>query len=320
MNLLGAFLRLIRWPNLVFILLAQFLFYYCILLPSFQLGENGFMTNVLTPNNFFLLSISSILIASAGYIINDYFDLNIDTINKPERMIVEKLIKRRSTILWHWVLSGLGIVLGFYVSWKIKNPIIGFANLICVAMLWFYSTTFKRKLLIGNVMVSLLTAWVILVLYACEFRLHRLVDPAYQHSLGRVYKFAILYASFAFLISMVREVVKDMEDMTGDDAVGCRTMPIVWGIPASKIFSGTLTIVLIGALVVIQFYVLQYRWWLSIGYSWLAIIFPMILLLIRLRKAVTIGDYHKLSQLIKMIMLTGVLSMAFFKWYTSWIV
>ncbi|MFI5151696.1 MAG: geranylgeranylglycerol-phosphate geranylgeranyltransferase [Chitinophagales bacterium] len=319
MNLFGAFLRLIRWPNLVFIGLAQFLFYYCIQLPSFHHADNGAMTNVLTLKYFWLLSFSSVLIASAGYIINDYFDLNIDTINKPERIIVEKLIKRRWTILWHWILSGLGILLGFYISWRIRNPIIGFSNLICVTMLWFYSTTFKRKLLIGNVIVSLLTAWVILVLYACEFRLHRLVDPAYQHSLGRVYKFAVLYAAFAFIISLVREVVKDMEDMTGDESLGCRTMPIVWGIPASKVFAGTWLVVLMGALIVIQFYVLQYRWWISIAYTWVAIIIPIVWLLIRLRKAVTRGDYHHLSQLIKMLMLTGMMSMIFFKWYTSWI-
>jgi 4-hydroxybenzoate polyprenyltransferase len=320
MKLLGAFFRLIRWPNLVFILLTQFLFYFCILLPSFGAGLFNQNKNILGFQEFLILSLSSILIAAAGYTINDYFDLNIDRVNKPGKIVVERVIKRRWTIIWHWIFSGLGIVLGFYVSWKLHNPIIGLSNMICVGLLWFYSTTFKRKLLIGNIVVSLLTAWVILVLYACEFRLHRFVDPLYHQPLARIYKFAILYAAFAFIISLIREVVKDMEDMEGDAHDGCRTMPIVWGIPVSKVFVATWLVVLIAALVAVQFYVLQYRWWWSVGYSLVCIILPLVRMLIDLRKAVTSGDYHQLSSLIKIIMLLGILSMIFLKWYTSWIV
>src|SRR6201991_1145837 len=166
----GAFFRLIRWPNLVFIFLTQWLFYYLILLPSFAPIPGFSFTLLLSPGLFYLLSLSSVLIAAAGYIINDYFDLNIDRVNKPDRLVVEKIIKRRWTIIWHWILSTLGVLLGFYVSWKLRNPVVGLGNLGCVILLWFYSTTFKRKLLIGNVIISLLTAWVILVLYVCEFR------------------------------------------------------------------------------------------------------------------------------------------------------
>jgi 4-hydroxybenzoate polyprenyltransferase len=319
MKLAGAFLRLIRWPNLVFIVLTQSLFYYCISLPSFHNGILDQYSNVLTQEEFWLLSLSSVLIAAAGYIINDYFDLNIDRVNKPDRLVVERIIKRRSAIIWHWVLSGMGITIGFYISWKLRNPIIGFSHLICVALLWFYSTTFKRKLLIGNIIVSLLTAWVILVLYACEFRLHRLVDEGYHRMLARVYKFAVLYAAFAFIISLIREVVKDMEDIEGDAVDGCRTMPIVWSIPVSKVFVATWLIILIVSLFGVQFYVVQYRWWWSIAYSMVFIILPLIRLLGSLRKANTSSDYHQLSNLIKIIMLTGILSMIFFKLYTSWI-
>jgi len=319
MKLASAFLRLIRWPNLVFIVLTQSLFYYCILLPSFRAGNQQLYSNVLIPQAFWLLSLSSVLIAAAGYIINDYFDLNIDRVNKPERLVVERIIKRRSAIIWHWILSGLGLAIGFYISWKLRNPIVGFANLFCVVLLWFYSTTFKRKLLIGNIIVSLLTAWVILVLYACEFRLHRLVDQGYHLMLARVYKFAVLYAAFAFIISLIREVVKDMEDLEGDADDGCRTMPIVWGIPVSKVFVATWLVVLIVSLLAVQFYVLQYKWWWSIAYSMVFIIVPLIRLFGSLRKAKTSSDYHQLSRLIKIMMLTGILSMIFFKLYTSWI-
>jgi 4-hydroxybenzoate polyprenyltransferase len=273
---------------------------------------------VLRTVDFLLLTLSSVLIAAAGYIINDYFDLNIDRVNKPERIVVEKLIKRRWTIVWHWILSGAGVLIGFYLSWELKNIFIGPANLLCVVLLWFYSTTFKKKLIIGNIIISFLTAWVILVLYLCEFRFHRFVDPVYHKVLARVYKFAVLYAAFAFIISLVREVIKDIEDMNGDARYGCRTMPVVWGVNVAKVFAATWLIVLIASMIVIQFYVLQYRWWLSVIYSLIFIILPLLQIFRRLYLANTEQDYSQLSKTIKAVMLSGILSMIFFKFYTSW--
>jgi len=313
-----AFFRLVRWPNLLFIALTQSLFYFCILIPSFHQG-NPAGENILTLPEFLLLCFSSILIAAGGYIINDYFDLRIDRVNKPDKVVVEKIIKRRWAIIWHWILSGAGIAIGFYLSWKLRNIFIGPSNLLCVLMLWFYSTSFKKKLLIGNIMISFLTAWVILVLYLCEFRFHRFIDPEFHGALSRVYKFAIVYASFAFIISLVREVIKDMEDMEGDGRYGCRTMPVVWGLNASKLFCVGCLVILVLALIVIQFYVLQFGWWITIIYSCFLVIYPILRVLKKLSKANNPAAFHQLSYLIKSIMLMGILSMIFLKWYTSWI-
>jgi 4-hydroxybenzoate polyprenyltransferase len=296
----------------VFIVLTQVLFYYCILLPDLT-GANINYNNALRPAWFYLLSLSSILIAAAGYIINDYFDLNIDRVNKPERLVVDKIIKRRWTILWHWILSGLGVIIGAYVSLKVRNPFVALGNFGCVVLLWFYSTTFKRKLLIGNVLISLMTAWVILVLYVTEFRLAVFRDPVYHQMLSRLFKFASLYGGFAFIISLIREVVKDIEDMDGDARYGCRTMPIVWGVNAAKVFAATWLVVLIGSLVVIQFYVLQNGWWIIPPYCAILIIAPLIWILRKLYKATTVAEYHLLSNYIKGVMLAGILSMVFIK-------
>lgn len=312
MQLIGAFFRLIRWPNLVFIFLTQFLFYYFILLPGFD-GEPRGYEPALKPALFYLLTLSSVLIAAAGYIINDYFDLNIDRVNRPDKLVVEKLIKRRWTIIWHWVLSGLGVLLGFYVSWKLRTPLVVLSNLGCVILLWFYSTTFKRKLLIGNVLISLLTAWVILVLYLCEIRFPALLDPDFRRILSRLFKFAIVYGGFAFIISLIREVVKDIEDMEGDARYGCRTMPIVWGVNVAKVFAATWLGVLIGALVVIQFYALQRAEWLMALYSVLLVDGPLVWILRKLYKAQTKADYHGLSSAIKGVMLAGILSILLIK-------
>jgi 4-hydroxybenzoate polyprenyltransferase len=317
-NAVSAFFRLIRWPNLVFIALTQCLFYYCILLPSFY-NANPPRENILQPPDFLLLCVSSVLIAAAGYIINDYFDLHIDRVNKPDRIVVEKIIRRRWAIIWHWILSICGVVIGFYLSWKLRNAFIGPSNLACVLLLWFYSTTFKKKLLLGNILISFLTAWVILVLYLCEFRIHRFVNPDFHAALSRVYKFAVLYASFAFIISLVREVVKDMEDMEGDARYGRHTMPVAWGLQASRVFAVTWLMLLLAALTGIQFYILQYRWWAVVAFSLLFVILPILRATIKLFRASQPAEFHRISSLIKGIMMMGILSMIFLKIYTSWI-
>jgi len=264
---------------------------------------------------FWLLCLASLLIAAAGYIINDYFDLNIDQVNKPEKLVVDTIIKRRWAILWHWLFSFSGVLISFYISWKLNNWLIGIANAGCVFLLMLYSTTFKKKLLIGNLIISILTAWVILVLFVAEVELNLSPLAAIQLAMGRLFKLTVVYSGFAFIISLVREVVKDVEDMEGDERYGCRTMPIVWGVNVSKMFGAVWMVVLLSAVIILQFYVLQYRWWWVILYSLLFIIVPSVWILLNLYKAVIKQDFHRLSSVIKFVMLTGILSMIFFKLY-----
>jgi 4-hydroxybenzoate polyprenyltransferase len=316
MKLLVAFFKLIRSLNLFFIVLTQALFYYCVFPFAFQ-PEDDLVKPVLTPGYFWLLSLASVLIAAAGYIINDYFDLNIDQVNKPDRLLVDRVIKRRWTIVWHWVLSFAGVALSFYISWKVRYDVsIGIANAGCVLLLLLYSTTFKKKLLIGNVIISLLTAWVIMVLFVAEWQIFTPAVPNFDGVMARLFKLSVLYAGFAFIISLVREVIKDIEDMEGDARYSCRTMPIVWGVQVSKMFVAVWMVVLLACIVIIQVYVLPFRWWWSILYSIAFIILPLTWILRRLYRAVSKEDFHQLSGAVKFAMLTGILSMLFFKLYS----
>ena len=228
MKFLTAFLRLIRWPNLIFIALTQLLFYYCIILPSLPQAYLQLQHKLTEPVLFFLIA-ASVLIAAGGYIINDYFDINIDRVNKPGKMVVEKIIYRRWAILLHIFITTAGVALSFYVSAK-TNYLIVLANIVCTMLLWFYSTTFKKKLLSGNIIISALMAWTIIVLYfATNTKFYALQNmlPEIKTAMQRIYKFAALYAGFAFIISLIREVVKDIEDMEGDAKYNCKTMPVV---------------------------------------------------------------------------------------------
>jgi len=313
MKLLVAFLRLVRSLNLLFIAMTQFLFQYSIVLPIL---ENAGAPPALSTLQFILLVVTSVLIAAAGYIINDYFDLNIDLINKPEKLVVEKHIRRRWAIVWHMALSMLGIACSFYLGYKTGAWWLGIANTGCVLALWFYSTTFKKRMLSGNIIISVLTAWVVLVIglltYYVLSRNNALYSAVDKTKLVRL---TFLYAGFAFIISIIREVIKDMEDLPGDARYGCRTMPVVWGVNASKVFAATWMVVLIATLFVIQVYVLPFQWWWPALYCTLLIVIPLIYLLRKLYHASVPKDFHHISNGLKFVMLTGILSMLFFKLY-----
>lgn len=309
MKTLSAFVRLIRWPNLLFIVLTQMLFRFFIVPFVYRnphLANEGIK---LSEPLFYLLVLASVCIAAAGYIINDYFDENIDQINKSSRVIIGKYINRRSAILLHAFLSFIGLVLSIYIGYKLSNIFIPLFNFLAINILLVYSSTFKKKILIGNILISLLTAWVILVLTMAEYRFRiSPEDLVWQ----RLLKMSFVYAGFAFIISLIREVIKDMEDIKGDLRYGCRTMPIAWGMRVAKVFTAVWIAVLVGVLFAILIYVVQLGWWLSALYSFIAIILPLLWVLQKLYKATTSSDFRRLSSAVKLIMLAGILSMLFF--------
>ncbi len=295
----------------MFIILTQALFEYCIYYRVFPISVR-FQNE---QPQFFLLVAASVCIAAAGYIINDYFDLNIDQINKPKKVVVNAIISRRWVILWHLILSLFGLVLTtIALPLRLHWPLI-LANFVSIFLLLFYSASLKKKLLIGNVLISLLTAWVIGIIFLSKMNMGLLEGDGDEGLHVRFFRFAILYGGFAFIISLIREVIKDMEDMEGDRKYGCRTMPIVWGLNASKVFVAVWLIVLITTLVILQIYVFQYGWWLSILYCVLFIIIPLIWVFNKLFSANSSKDFHQLSSAIKIIMFTGIISMLFFLLY-----
>lgn len=313
MRLIVAFFRLIRFTNLFFISLTQALFYFCIVIP---LVKNAGASAAINYLQFLLLTAASVMIAAAGYIINDYFDVDIDQVNKPQKNVVDLIVSRRWAILWHFVLSGIGVLISLYVSWKTGLWYIVIANLGCVFLLFGYSVSLKQKLLSGNISISLLTAWVILVLCLSEFRLSlNVTQQSWVIAQNQIMKLGFLYAGFAFVTTLIREAVKDMEDLEGDERYGCKTMPIVWGVPSTKVYVAVWLIVLLAVLIAIQIYVVRFHWWWPILYSALLITFPLIFSFYKLFRASTRQEFHYLSNLNKAIMLAGILSMGFFYFY-----
>ena len=308
----AAFFRLIRYPNLIFIALTQSLFYFIIEKRIFSEINHSLLPQLST-NDFILLLFSSIVIAAGGYIINDYFDMDIDNVNKPHKLVIGKIISRRWAMLFHMLLSLIGLFLTAVVALHINNMLLLVFNFISVVLLLFYSTTFKKRLLIGNIIISLLTAWVVGVLFVAEIKIADVEFMLKNNDLiERLYKYTLMYAGFAFVVSLVREVIKDLEDIIGDKKYGCTTMPIVWGVNVSKIYAATWVVVLMGVLLSLFFYTIINSWSWLFSLMIIVLLVFLIVILVNIKKAATSKDFGKISNQVKLLMLIGILSMMLF--------
>lgn len=288
-------LRLIRWKNLAIIFLTQFLAWACVLLP-----QHSRAPYVLNFTNFLCLSISTILIAAAGYIINDYFDVRIDLINKPTEVILGKTIPRKTAIYAHAILNIIAVLLAGYVAAQAHHLEWLLLQLICTGLLWLYSTRFKRQYVIGNVVVALLTALTIFTLV--------LYEPA-MHSKSLSFFALSVYAWFAFILTWMREIVKDMEDFLGDSAEGCVTMPIRKGLRYSARFTLALAALALIATSLSALFLFLYHYYLFTLYIALMLAVPLIAWMIALPRRHDTGHYHIASRWLKLIMVAGICSL-----------
>ena len=240
-----SLIRLTRPVNLLIIALTMALMRYVVLRPAVE--ANGFELQQ-TGLEFALLVLATILVAAGGNIINDYFDQRIDRVNRPRQVLVGVHVKRRWAMVSHLVLSGAGIVLAGFVAWKSGIPQLALIHALSVGLLWFYSTNFKRQLLVGNVVVAVLTGLVPLLVgiyeipqllrtYGHEVRAYfEQYLPDSDPSEYFLFMFYLIagYAIFAFWLNLIREIQKDMADVPGDLEAGCRTIPIAWGLSAAR--------------------------------------------------------------------------------------
>jgi 4-hydroxybenzoate polyprenyltransferase len=229
----SGLLRVTRIWNLIILVVGQY--FTALFLAR---GDRSFM-DILLSERMFLLSLSTALIAAGGYVINDYYDVKIDLINKPGRVVVGKYMKRRVAMFIHIFLSLAGVILGFIVSWKLAV-----VNFLSAGLLWLYSNQLKRMPVVGNVSVALLTGLSIYIVHLIFPDGHAMV---------------IAYALFAFCFTLIREIIKDMEDLKGDSTFGCKTLPVVVGIRKTKWFVYGLSILFVITLVALSFISLKIK-------------------------------------------------------------
>lgn len=301
------YLNLIRWKNISLLILSQVLIKYALLEPL----KSGYgVTTALSNFNFFLLVFATTCIASAGYIINDIEDVIADKINKPNQIIIGKSISEQQATNLFIALNFIGVVAGFFLTKAIDKTSLFPLFIISSALLYMYSTYLKRFVLIGNIVVAALVGLSVFLVGIFD-----LLPAINLQNASSQYFFLDLikdYVIFALMINLIREMVKDIEDIDGDYKMGIQTLPILIGRNrATKV----VFIVSLIPLMLIIFYLLNnlYSQPIALIYVLLLVVAPLIYVSIKLFSAKQKKQYHHISNLLKIVMLTGVLSLLLFQ-------
>ena len=322
-----SFLNLIRWPNLLIIILTLVLMRYAIIEPVISktgvilihgTGEEIPVTLQFPWYNFLILVVATLFITAGGYVINDYFDIKTDLINRGE-VIVGTKISRRKAIMLHAIFNILGVAAGFYISWKAGYFWLVTLFLFVSGLLYFYSASYKRQFLVGNVLVATLTALVPLLVVFYEwpalykyYAVNAITQPDFKLIIYWVGGFAL----FAFITTLAREIIKDIEDFEGDNTYGRNTVPVVIGVLSSRIVAASLIIITIGLLYIVWYFAINDT--ITLIYISLLIVIPLMVIIYQLLISRKQKQLHTASLLMKIVMLAGILYSVVVKAILTW--
>ena len=297
-----SFFQLIRYKNLLMVLLTMILTKYALI--------NSFISNPsLTSIDFIILSLSILFITAGGYIINDLYDIEADTINKPLKVFISKSISKKNAWFIYLLSSTLGVSLGIYLSVIKNSDFLSFYFIGTTLLLFLYSGLLKKQVFIGNLCISLLVALPIYLLYKFDSNSKTISNILQYFFLSTV---VFYYMFFAFLTTMIREIIKDIEDINGDYTVKLKTLPIVIGKTRARNISIFLSVVLLLFLFLVSSnYFISKKYFL--GTIMLMISIIVVHFIFKSWNASTKKQFHYLSNLMKLIMFTGILSMILFK-------
>ena len=309
-----AYLRIIRPLNLLIIILTQILLRYFVLSPLLGFSMSRLQISTFL---FIVLVLSTVLIAAAGYVINDILDTGMDAINKPGRKIIGSLISEKKARTYYNALNIAGVAAGFYVSYMIGKPSLTIIHVIAATMLFYYSYKYKYLPGWGNLAVSFLAALVLIMVWLFEYFAFRNESIEFVNafpSFRAITIFTLGYAFFAFLISFIREIIKDMQDVKGDQQNGCRTWPVIYGIPVARKITSALILFTIITLAFFQVILYNNNYLTLSLYLMIMVQLPLIVLLTGILKVKQPQQTGRYSSLVKLIMLTGILSMVLIKY------
>ena len=306
------FLKVFRPPNLAIIILTQYLIRYCLLNPFYTSSGISFSISAF---NFALLVLATLLIAAGGYIINDILDVESDKINKPDKVWIGKLMTKKRAYLLYFTLTIIGVIIGFYLSFYIGYIMFGLIFVAIALLLYFYSTTYQKIAILGNIAISFLSAMVILIVWLYEFfalRSQPVLFAEVMPDLKYISSLVQSYAVFAFLTSILREIVKDIEDREGDMKAGYRTLSVVYGVGKTKTFVIVLTVITMVALGFGQYFLFEHNLMMVFWYLMIAVQSLFAYLLYMTIKAKKKEDFKTVSDAAKIVMVAGILSMQLF--------
>lgn len=306
---LKKFAQIIRLPNLLILAYTQYLVRY-FLFPYVVVSEN--YSFALPDNLFALLVLSTILIAAAGYIINDFYDEQADAINKPKKIQINKLLPEKTITLIYYAVNIVALLMAFFAAHKISAYRLVSIHLICIILLWLYSVQYKHKPVIGNIIVAFLCALSVFVVWVFEFYAVKQSDVLVDIDLHQLNVALWGFIIFAFLLTLMREFIKDIEDIPGDAEVESRTLSIIAGIKTTKIMVAALAVICLMILIYAQIHYHVFTKWLQI-YIIAAIELPLLFFLYVMHPKYNQPHQFKFwSRWLKIIMFTGISAMWFF--------
>jgi 4-hydroxybenzoate polyprenyltransferase len=283
--------------------LTQYALRYLIITPTFIAHHSSPILNSL---QFFLLVLCTLIVAAGGYIINDHYDIEIDRINKIESQILGKTISASKALPIYFSSLILGGAIAILLAYQLNLWNLIFIYPLACGLLYFYARYFKKVALIGNLIVSLFTAFVVLIVFISELPIiSQLPDESQTYLLQLGFGFTI----FSFLSNLFRELIKDIEDMKGDKLFGAKTAPIVFGIKWTKFICNIVLVLLFSYILyfinqtAITKYANQHIWLGSV------LCLPIMLLLFKLFKASNKLDFTSISKLSKVYMLLGIMAL-----------
>lgn len=316
MGIILQWFRLFRAGNLLMIALVQFLGYYTIVVPILK---SSLFTPSLNILQFVLLVSGTCAVAASGYVINNYFDNDIDKAN--DRNNTHDISQHTKKILF-FVLNALAIIIGCYMTYALGLRQIAIINTLTCGLLYFYSASYKRIMLVGNFVIAFLTATAVFIPAFADYELQYAfrditLPPANNaaYNLRVIIMLMAAYALFAFILSLVREIIKDIEDIEGDERYGCKTLPIVAGVSIAKITTQVLLCMVLGLLVYVQWSQQQWQNKITFTYTLLLIELPIAGLIAYLFFANSKKQFSLASLFSKLIMLAGILSMPVFYFF-----
>jgi len=296
------YLRLIRWKNLLMILyiliLIKYFFFAALNIPTF-----------LNNYQFALFVISILSTSAAGYIINDIEDIKIDKINKPKRVIIDSFLSKDKAFNIYFGFNIIGLVLGFYLSYLIDHVNFAFIYVVSSLLLYQYAVSLKKSFIIGNIIISTLAALSIFTI--ALYDLLPIITDENKELILQAFEIIIVYSLFAYIITLIREIVKDIEDIEGDRKFGVKSLAIELG---NGIAKKTSSILAIFPLIAIFYYSVSFlsQQTYSIVYIMIFIELPLLYFIVKINFAQKKEDFKKMSLLLKIIMFTGISSIFVF--------
>lgn len=294
------FLKLIRYKNLLMLAFMQVLFRY-----AFLKQQN--IPLALADWQYTLLVLSTVLLAAAGYVINNIYDVATDSINKPNDVVVGKGISETAAYNIYIGLNISGVALGFLLSNIIMRPMFASLFILIASLLYFYATTLKQIMILGNFVVAALLSVSVLIIGV--FDLFPATNSENQAQMASFFSILTDYALFAFMINFIREIIKDIEDVNGDYNQGMNTLPIAIGISrAAKIAVAFAVVSFIVCLLYVNKYFFDNNLFIATFYAFAFVLAPLLYFIVKIVGAKGQKDYHHLSMILKLILFFGILS------------